>query len=276
MDENWVTETCCNCHVQFQITAAHQYQLKESHNPFYCPNGHSQYYPGETKEEKLRKQLEAKENAARRLYEINEQNLATINRLKKELREKSKVKKTKKPVIVKRRLSYIFNEEPIDQIHKTKIYPSIVKHLEENLKSDFSLKDIGKEITVFYKTELHRKLRANSIRTYSRNYKDHMIKAGIIQEKGDGMYQPTESVKPDLPRKPPVKLSDLEKWLSEKRPRKTFGIEDFFRDYPKQRKHKARVEKSLRELIDRRIITQMGENRFKFRVDRIKQEIDNT
>lgn len=274
MDGIWVTKTCCTCHVQYKITAEHQQQLMQSHETFYCPNGHSLYFPGETEEEKLKKQLEAKERDMQRLWEEDEQARLKIRELEKKLKEAEKKRQEpEKPIIVKRRLSYIFNEEPIDQIHKTKIYPAIVKHLEENLKPDFSLKDIARELTVFYKTKLKRKLRANSIKTYSRNYKDHMLKAGIIQKKGDGMYQPTEHVKPDLPKKPPVKLSYLEKWLIEKMPRKIFDIEDFFRDYPKQRHHKARVEKSLRELINRRILTQMGNNRFKLRVDRIEQEI---
>ena len=46
--------TCANksCRVSFWITDDHYDRLRECHNTFYCPNGHSLYYPGKTKEEK--------------------------------------------------------------------------------------------------------------------------------------------------------------------------------------------------------------------------------
>jgi DNA-binding transcriptional regulator YiaG len=54
-------ETCCNCHVQFAMTEElYQRRLKDR-NWFYCPNGHSQHYTGPTEVQKLRSELERKQ-----------------------------------------------------------------------------------------------------------------------------------------------------------------------------------------------------------------------
>jgi len=56
--------TCCNCGVEFAMT----YELQKrkldrrgSDNPFYCPNGHKQWYSGKSEAEKLRDELARKE-----------------------------------------------------------------------------------------------------------------------------------------------------------------------------------------------------------------------
>jgi len=43
--------TCNHCGVQFEISDDFQAKLRRCHNTFYCPNGHSLYYPGKTEEE---------------------------------------------------------------------------------------------------------------------------------------------------------------------------------------------------------------------------------
>lgn len=55
----FVIEECCNCGVAFAIPDTLQAQLLRSHRSFYCPNGHSQSYTGESKEERLARELEA-------------------------------------------------------------------------------------------------------------------------------------------------------------------------------------------------------------------------
>lgn len=55
----FVIEECCDCGVAFAIPDTLQAQLLKSHRSFYCPNGHSQSYTGESKEEKLARELEA-------------------------------------------------------------------------------------------------------------------------------------------------------------------------------------------------------------------------
>ena len=47
-------EICCTeCGVVFMITKSHKEQLKNSHEGFYCPNGHQLYYEGKTDAQKL-------------------------------------------------------------------------------------------------------------------------------------------------------------------------------------------------------------------------------
>lgn len=53
--------TCSECGVQFAITEEFENKLRESHQTFYCPNGHSRYFPQDNEAEKLRKELKRKE-----------------------------------------------------------------------------------------------------------------------------------------------------------------------------------------------------------------------
>ena len=60
-----VTEECCNCGVIFAMTRDfkdEKLKYRNDHNrrSFYCPNGHSQFYLGETEEQKLKRQLREK------------------------------------------------------------------------------------------------------------------------------------------------------------------------------------------------------------------------
>jgi len=62
-------ETCVteSCGMAFAIPAEFQQQKRRDHKGFYCPRGHSQYYPGESdleKAERLRKQAIAQRDAA--------------------------------------------------------------------------------------------------------------------------------------------------------------------------------------------------------------------
>lgn len=38
---------CAYCNVPFAIFSAHDRRLRESHEPFYCPSGHSNVYRGQ-------------------------------------------------------------------------------------------------------------------------------------------------------------------------------------------------------------------------------------
>lgn len=51
--------TCCRdgCGAVFGLEAGFANYRRKDHKTFYCPNGHSQYFSGETEEEKLRKDL---------------------------------------------------------------------------------------------------------------------------------------------------------------------------------------------------------------------------
>ena len=278
MEENWITETCLTCHVQFKITAEHESQLKKSHKSFYCPSGHTQFYPGETKAEKLEKELEYKQNHIKRLYDQNEERLKTINVLKKQLKdatEKKVVKKTvKKEERRGRKCSLFDKSQRITKINNASIWQPIIDHLSEELPAGkFEIDSIEALINQFYNDKLKRSISENSVIKYAWAYKKHLLGAGLIVDLEDRTYQLKgggESIKPDSPEKPPVKLSYLEKWLIKKMPRKPFDIEQFYNDYPKQRSHKKNTEAVILDLIKRHIITQVGPDRFK--LNRIKQD----
>lgn len=56
---------CGECGLHFGIDSTYLDRLKEKHETFYCPKGHSRWFPpGSSDNEKLQKQLEAKERAA--------------------------------------------------------------------------------------------------------------------------------------------------------------------------------------------------------------------
>ena len=279
MGENWRTETCCSCHVQFQITADHQGHLKQSHKSFYCPNGHSIYYPGETKVKKLEKELEYKQNHIKRLYDENKGNLKTITDLRKQLKdatEKKAVNEVVKKEERRGRPCTLFNKsQKITTISSVIIWKPIVKYLSENLPvGKFVITDVEDLIEQFYIVYHKKEISKNSIIKYAWANKEHMVREGLIIDMGDGNYQlkaEGEPVEPETPsKKTPVKLSYLEKWLIKKMPRKPFSIEQFYNDYPKQRHHKKNTQAVITDLIKRRIISQLGPDRFK--LNSIKQE----
>lgn len=78
---------CSECGVRFGLQAFYKSKLQETHQTFYCPNGHSQYFPGETEAEKLRKELKRKEQelANKVIEKINVENelLKTQRKLKR-------------------------------------------------------------------------------------------------------------------------------------------------------------------------------------------------
>ena len=58
--------TCSKCGAQSLLPAERIRKLRQSHATFYCPNGHSQYFPGKTAEEKRIEQLEREVAALKR------------------------------------------------------------------------------------------------------------------------------------------------------------------------------------------------------------------
>ena len=55
-----VVEECCVCGIRFAISNDFRNQCINNHSKaFYCPNGHDQYFVGETEAQKLKRQLEA-------------------------------------------------------------------------------------------------------------------------------------------------------------------------------------------------------------------------
>lgn len=56
-----VVEECCNCHVAFAMTQELKARKQDTHQTFYCPNGHGQSYLAETEAERLKRQLRSVE-----------------------------------------------------------------------------------------------------------------------------------------------------------------------------------------------------------------------
>lgn len=48
---------CANCAVSFGMPTPLYQSRKKDHASFYCPSGHSNYFPAETEEERLKKEL---------------------------------------------------------------------------------------------------------------------------------------------------------------------------------------------------------------------------
>ena len=80
-------EDCPNCHIIFFVPAAFQAARIKDKQTFYCPNGHRPNYIGKTEEEKLREQVQSKQNT---IFELE----STIRELKRKPR-KPRAKKSK-------------------------------------------------------------------------------------------------------------------------------------------------------------------------------------
>ena len=51
-----MVKICCSCcHVLFYLTKSHDSQLRSSHDTFYCPAGHAQWYPHENDADRVEK-----------------------------------------------------------------------------------------------------------------------------------------------------------------------------------------------------------------------------
>ena len=57
----FVTEQCCNCGIAFAVTSDFQNRRMKDHKSFYCPAGHGQHYSDKSEEQRLREQLEQKQ-----------------------------------------------------------------------------------------------------------------------------------------------------------------------------------------------------------------------
>jgi hypothetical protein len=82
-EDSIVIITCSQCCVDFGLGADFQRRRRADHGTFYCPNGHSQYYPQDNAEEKLRKEkehLEARLRSEREYTERERQRRLTAER----------------------------------------------------------------------------------------------------------------------------------------------------------------------------------------------------
>lgn len=52
------TVTCYSCGIHFALEEGHYRRRLDDHKSFWCPNGHSQHFIGQTEADKLKKELE--------------------------------------------------------------------------------------------------------------------------------------------------------------------------------------------------------------------------
>jgi len=52
------TYACAHCKMQMFLTAEFVRQMRETHEGFYCPMGHNNFFPGKSEKEKLAEQLD--------------------------------------------------------------------------------------------------------------------------------------------------------------------------------------------------------------------------
>src|SRR5262245_50137492 len=61
--------TCATCGTAICLGEAQERDLRRSHQSFFCPMGHSNYYPGKTEDQRRIEQLEARVDRFRELWE---------------------------------------------------------------------------------------------------------------------------------------------------------------------------------------------------------------
>lgn len=54
---------CPQCHMEFGIPRNFEKRRRDDHKSFYCPQGHTQYFPEKSEAEKLKEQLETARNS---------------------------------------------------------------------------------------------------------------------------------------------------------------------------------------------------------------------
>ncbi len=82
---------CCDCRMPFAMTHALFEARKNDHKSFYCPEGHGQHFTGPSEAQKLKRELERKEemlNAAKQRADTAEQERKQITTAHKKMRER--------------------------------------------------------------------------------------------------------------------------------------------------------------------------------------------
>lgn len=87
MEVKTIQETCCTqgCGIMFWIAQEYQERLISTKQTFYCPNGHSMSYTGESEQAKISRLIMEKNKILR-------ETSIEIERIKKECNKKSKKK----------------------------------------------------------------------------------------------------------------------------------------------------------------------------------------
>jgi hypothetical protein len=64
---------CATCHMDFGVTDKFERTRRDDHKNFFCPAGHSNYYPGRSETERLQQRLhEANQSAASLTHQLDQ------------------------------------------------------------------------------------------------------------------------------------------------------------------------------------------------------------
>jgi len=77
----WEVIECCNCHVMFAINKKHKRDLLQSHESFYCPNGHGQHFIAKTNAEKWKEYAESVDERLKHCHSDREELFDEISEL---------------------------------------------------------------------------------------------------------------------------------------------------------------------------------------------------
>lgn len=72
---------CAACHMQFAMTQAFENSLRSDRSTFYCPRGHSNWFPGQTDKDRAQKLAGQLDMAETRTREAREESARLAKRL---------------------------------------------------------------------------------------------------------------------------------------------------------------------------------------------------
>lgn len=79
---------CANCGIEFCLPQAVEDKRREDHKTFYCPNGHSNYYPAATEKERRIRQLELLVEQKNNMLRYRAEDIAGLEHELRSLRSK--------------------------------------------------------------------------------------------------------------------------------------------------------------------------------------------
>jgi C4-dicarboxylate-specific signal transduction histidine kinase len=95
--ETYNVHCCQTCGVSYALTSAFESRRRDDHKTFYCPNGHTQYYPQKNDVEKQRERAERLERQlANRDEDLRAAHAAQTAATKKLAAARGQLTKTKK------------------------------------------------------------------------------------------------------------------------------------------------------------------------------------
>lgn len=79
---------CAQCHAVFCVPVGLHAELRRTHRTFYCPRGHSNYYPQKTAEQKKIERLERELGWERQAVQARDRTIAHLEREVRSLRSR--------------------------------------------------------------------------------------------------------------------------------------------------------------------------------------------